>query len=325
MVVSRKAGFAAWVGKILALALLAPLLAAAQSTVQCSITTQNLVPGGAATAGSACEIRGAIGTLTAAVTGTYTASGGLSVQVSGDSSAWVTLGATTTVTRDSTGATTATIASAQTGTYSISGVTGKIRVRVTALGAVTGTAVVTLNAVPFGGGGGGGSGGGGGAVTVADGADVAQGTTSDAACTTDNGTCTKIAIEKRIAQNLTTINTTLGTANTQLPAALGQTTPSGSLSTTGAVVSSATLANVSASASNVTCLASNSSRAGAIILNDSATATLYVKLGATASTTSHTFQLSPGATLTLPNFPIYTGIIDCIWSAASGAARVTEF
>lgn len=57
---------------------------------------------------------------------------------------------------------------------------------------------------------GGGSSGGGGAVTVADGADVAQGTTTDAACATDNGTCTEIQLLKRANQRLTTVNTTLG-------------------------------------------------------------------------------------------------------------------
>lgn len=56
-------------------------------------------------------------------------------------------------------------------------------------------------------------GGGGGAVTVANGADVAQGTTTDAACTTDNGTCTELALVKRTNQNLTTLITNLGTAN----------------------------------------------------------------------------------------------------------------
>lgn len=63
--------------------------------------------------------------------------------------------------------------------------------------------------LPTGAGGGGGS--SGGAVTVADGADVAQGTTTDAACATDNGTCTEVALLKRTNQRLTTINTTLGT------------------------------------------------------------------------------------------------------------------
>lgn len=53
----------------------------------------------------------------------------------------------------------------------------------------SGTAVVTIAAAAAGGGSGGGGGGGGGAVTVADGADVALGATTDAAVSTDaNGT-----------------------------------------------------------------------------------------------------------------------------------------
>lgn len=45
----------------------------------------------------------------------------------------------------------------------------------------------------------------GGAVTIADGSDVALGTTTDAACATDNGTCTVEAVLKRIAQRITTL------------------------------------------------------------------------------------------------------------------------
>jgi hypothetical protein len=106
------------------------------------------------------------------------------------------------------------------------------------------------------------------------------------------------------------INTALATLNT-------------SVNTTFAV-STATLANVAASATSVTCLASNASRKGAIFVNDSASATAYFKYGATASATSYTFQVLPGGTLILPTAPIYTGIVDCIWSAAAGSARVTE-
>lgn len=53
-------------------------------------------------------------------------------------------------------------------------------------------------------------GGGGGAVTIADGADVAEGTTTDAACATDNGICTVGAVLKRIAQRITSLITALG-------------------------------------------------------------------------------------------------------------------
>lgn len=60
-----------------------------------------------------------------------------------------------------------------------------------------------------------GGGGGGGAVTIADGADVTEGALADAACATDNGTCSVNAVLKRVAQRLTTLIASLGgTAST---------------------------------------------------------------------------------------------------------------
>jgi hypothetical protein len=88
-------------------------------------------------------------------------------------------------------------------------------------------------------------------------------------------------------------------------------------------VSTATLANVAGSASSVTLLASNTARKGAYVFNDS-TATLYLKYGSAASTTSYVVQVPPGAFWEMPNRPIYTGLIAGIWSAANGNARVTE-
>lgn len=85
---------------------------------------------------------------------------------------------------------------------------------------------------------------------------------------------------------------------------------------------SATLANVAASASNVTLLASNVNRSGATFYNDS-TIALYLKFGATASTSSFTVKIFGNGYYELP-FPIYTGIIDGIWDSASGNLRVTE-
>lgn len=86
----------------------------------------------------------------------------------------------------------------------------------------------------------------------------------------------------------------------------------------------ATLSNVASSASSVTVLASNSSRKGAMIFNDS-TQVLYLKFGATASATSYTVQISAGAYYELPASPyMFTGILDGIWAAANGNARVTE-
>jgi len=91
-----------------------------------------------------------------------------------------------------------------------------------------------------------------------------------------------------------------------------------------ATTATATLSNVSSSASSVTVLASNASRRGAMIFNDS-TAVLYLKFGATASTTSYTVQIPSNAYYELPaNSFLYNGILDGIWSAANGSARVTE-
>jgi hypothetical protein len=78
----------------------------------------------------------------------------------------------------------------------------------------TGTATVRITQVsacfPFAAGGVS-TGGGGGAVTIADGADVAEGTTTDGACAGDaTSGCTSLNRLSRIAARLTTINTTLG-------------------------------------------------------------------------------------------------------------------
>lgn len=73
---------------------------------------------------------------------------------------------------------------------------------------------------------------------------------------------------------------------------------------------------------STTCLASNASRLGATVKNDS-TVVMYVKFGATASSSSFTVSLAAGDYYEVPFR--YTGIIDCIWASdASGAARITE-
>jgi hypothetical protein len=83
----------------------------------------------------------------------------------------------------------------------------------------------------------------------------------------------------------------------------------------------AALTNVAGSASSVTLLAANLSRTGATIFNDS-TASLYVKFGSTASTTSFTVRLFTNDYYEVPAG--YNGIITGIWASASGAARITE-
>lgn len=83
-----------------------------------------------------------------------------------------------------------------------------------------------------------------------------------------------------------------------------------------------TTANVAGSASNVTVLAANSNRRAATFYNDS-TAALYLKFGATASTTSFTIKMAGGSYFEIPQ-PCYSGIVDGIWDSATGAVRVTE-
>jgi len=107
-----------------------------------SITTQNLVPAGVATTGSAVEIfTNSIGTVTIQVTGTYT--GALSPQVTTDGTTWITQGSAV-LQNMATGVYSTTIPSASTGIWQIE-VNGHKKFRITGLAAVTGTAVITLN------------------------------------------------------------------------------------------------------------------------------------------------------------------------------------
>jgi len=80
--------------------------------------------------------------------------------------------------------------------------------------------------------------------------------------------------------------------------------------------------NVAASITSVTLLAANISRLGASIYNDSP-AELLVSMGATASATSFSVDMLPGAYFEVP--ANYTGVISGIWAAATGNARVTEY
>lgn len=78
---------------------------------------------------------------------------------------------------------------------------------------------------------------------------------------------------------------------------------------------------VASSATNVTLKASNANRRGLSVHNDS-TAILYLKLGATASTTSYTVKMAADSHYEVPFG--YTGIVDGIWASANGNAYVTE-
>lgn len=83
---------------------------------------------------------------------------------------------------------------------------------------------------------------------------------------------------------------------------------------------SATCTNVASSASSVTLFAGDKRVMGVAVINAS-TQTLYLKLGATASATSHTKVLAADEYYEVPFG--YNGIIDGIWASANGHARVT--
>lgn len=108
-----------------------------------AITTQNLVPTGVATVGSAVELTmNGYSNLTIQTTGTYT--GALTLQGTVNGTTWVTFGGTPIINTNTNGAL-ATITSALQSTFQAE-VGGFVKVRITALAAVTGTATVTLNA-----------------------------------------------------------------------------------------------------------------------------------------------------------------------------------
>jgi hypothetical protein len=86
---------------------------------------------------------------------------------------------------------------------------------------------------------------------------------------------------------------------------------------------SATVASVASSASSVTIFAASGTARGRTVWNDS-TAVLYLKFGATATTSSYTVQLAAGAFYEFPQ-PIYGGIVDGIWASANGNARTSEW
>lgn len=121
-----------------------------------------------------------------------------------------------------------------------------------------------------------------------------------------------LALSTEDAQLIDGIETALATLITQTDALEGLL----ARPTTG------TTTSVNDTAASTTLLAANANRLGATIYNDS-TSFLYLKLGATASTSSFAVKMEPGAYYEVPFG--YTGIIDGIWSAdASGAARIVE-
>lgn len=88
------------------------------------------------------------------------------------------------------------------------------------------------------------------------------------------------------------------------------------------VATAAAVTRVTAAASDTQIVAANTSRRGLIVVNDG-NAIMYLKYGTGATTTSFTAKLTGGAYWEMPN-PVYAGQVNAIWSAANGAAQVTE-
>ena len=86
---------------------------------------------------------------------------------------------------------------------------------------------------------------------------------------------------------------------------------------------SATLARVATSTTVATLLAASGTRRMAVIYNDAAGA-LYVKFGATATSTDFTVKIAGGGYFELPS-PMYTGAITGILDTGTGNAQVTSY
>jgi hypothetical protein len=87
---------------------------------------------------------------------------------------------------------------------------------------------------------------------------------------------------------------------------------------------SATRADVASSASNVTLFAAATGRVNMRTIYNDSTAVLYVKYGATATTSDYTVQVPAGGYYEFPQ-PVYGGKVDGIWASANGNARLTSW
>ena len=86
--------------------------------------------------------------------------------------------------------------------------------------------------------------------------------------------------------------------------------------------SASTLTAIIGTNVNITLLAANTNRRGAYFYNEG-TAACYVKLGTTATIGSFTVQMLGTSFYELPT-PVYSGIIDGIWTANTGTMHITE-
>lgn len=208
-------------------------------------------------------------------------------------------------------------------------ISGLVAVRVRFSTASSGIVGATLEALPNPPGAGGG-GGAAGAVTIADGDDAAEGSTTDAKVTGDNaGT---------VSAKLRGINTILADVwdsvnhwfKVSIQNATLAVTQSGvwNVGTTTATSATSALSNVAIGATSFTVLAANAARLNATFYNDSQyPVTLKLNAGA-ASSSSFSDVLLPGQFVDLAtHFGVLWvgGITGIAPAGSSGTLRVTEF
>lgn len=90
-------------------------------------------------------------------------------------------------------------------------------------------------------------------------------------------------------------------------------------------IPTATLTNVQSKITSETLVAGNENRTQLTIYNDS-TANVFIKLGLGASSTSFSIKIAAGGYFELAGgSTVYSGPVSCMWDAANGFARVTEY
>jgi hypothetical protein len=92
------------------------------------------------------------------------------------------------------------------------------------------------------------------------------------------------------------------------------------IAVTGGSVASATVTRVAVSTSVVTLLSARAARQQVVVFNEAGT--LFVKAGATASSTDYTWRLTANAELDISG---YTGIITAIKASGATNAQVSDF
>lgn len=107
----------------------------------------------------------------------------------------------------------------------------------------------------------------------------------------------------------------------------GSVSVGGVVSVTGSVLtreqpfSNSTVTRVTASTTSATILAANGGRRTTVIFNEGS-AKVFIKLGASASTTNYTIQLGAGGSFIIPEG--YTGIISAVFSTNTGNVQISE-